>query len=177
MRVISTSAAAASVLVVAITGAGVATAEEPAFAEFQARATVDTVVEPGTVTFGDDAIEFRGVVDTGTVIESSDPRFSGTFTWSGNRDQYSDPGGFVLWHGTMRVENDEGAWQEEPNTWLLKSGRQLFWPVTSVLRGEGAYDGWSVVAHVVEDGQFVFDGVIFEGDPPPDPVADEPPGD
>ncbi len=174
MRAIRPFAAAVSVLMLAVVGTGVTTAEEPTVTEFQARATVDTVVEPGTFVFGDDLVEYRGVIETGVVIESSDPRFSGTYTWAANRDQHSDPGGFNLWNGTMRVENDEGAWQEEPNTWYRASGRQRPWPVTSVLRGEGAYDGWSVVAHVVEEGQTVFDGVIFEGEPPPAPEVPVP---
>ena len=141
-------------------------------ADLLARLTIDGgIITPGTLEFGEDVIRYRGLVEGGTVVETSDPRFSGTWTWTGNRDQYSEPVGFWLWNGSFRVENEDGAWQERPTVWLDGRGERVaIQPVTSVFTGEGAYEGWSIVAEINSIIAFEFDGVIFEGEPPLPPA-------
>lgn len=103
-------------------------------------------------------------------IESSDPRFAGTYTLTATWDAYP---GVSLVVGTNRIETADGAWQQQADywhTWDPQPGdtAQL------VLVGEGAYEG--LIAIVDEtwrpDGTDIairIEGFIVDGDLPPDP--------
>ena len=146
------------------------TEDEPASAAITAGAPGGDIVEPGTIEFGEGVIQYRDVIQTGTIEDPSDPRFSGTWTWTSNRDQHSGTTSFDITSGFFRVENELGAWQGLPTVWLDYGGG-FTRPATVVFTGEGAYEGWTIVAEFNTLGGWGFDGVIYEGDVPPSPEA------
>jgi hypothetical protein len=123
--------------------------------------------------------ESRGWVQRMPVDEMSDPRLEGMWATYTNADEYfwvlmhADPGP-ALGTVTVRMENEEGAWQGSgvdpyvPGVPLAKWG-------TLVLSGEGAYEGLTAVManrYLDEPCGWEVRGFIFEGEPPPAP---EPP--
>ena len=97
-------------LLVILGGSGTVaqTNDAPLPAAFTATLAAAAVVEPGTMAFGETAIEYRGLVEEYRLLECSDPRFSGSWAWVGNRDQHTDPNAWI-WQGVFRVETEEGA--------------------------------------------------------------------
>jgi hypothetical protein len=105
-------------------------------------------------------------------ITMTDPRLTGTLSFSMNLDYFGVPEpdpGLVSW-GTWRLTADDGTWEGDYTGW----GEQ--WPGTEVktgwLKGSGAYEGLSASFHVVANGHWLLDGeveaMIFPGNPPPD---------
>ena len=140
----------------------------PGAGEFTARVEHIGMISPGTPTQAAGAFRLRGVVERYEFVESSDPRFSGTIEWSGNGDMRQGVTGFDVWQGAFRVENDDGTWEGVPTTWFRPPGADGTVGVTSVLVGTGAYEGWSVVLSITDNGT-EFAGMIFEGELPPSP--------
>jgi hypothetical protein len=104
-------------------------------------------------------------------IVTTDPRFSGT--WVANEpDIY--PVGHSYDHvsaGFVHLQNDAGAWKGWTSGWSWMSEaptQEQMWLV-----GEGAYEGLSAVVASrceqlpCEEEDWVFEGLIFEGDAPP----------
>jgi hypothetical protein len=124
--------------------------------------------------------EFSGPGYNGTLgrvvsgdVTADDPRMAGTMTQveNGNWSPSQDPGegevGFA--NGTMRIDNDEGAWV---GTWTSYFGAPPVGEEWYVLEGEGAYEGLTTVFRFHdEDG--TFEGVILAAELParPEPVA------
>ena len=179
---LSLSGTAILALLVGLCGAVMAEGESqttPGAVALTADTDYGALIKPATLEYGDDAIFHDGVVSSGKINEPSDSRFSGTWTSTRNGLQYPDPGGFMVWHQTYRIENEDGAWQGTPTIWLTSRGSRDPQPVTSVFTGEGAYEGWMVVAEIRREATgYVFDGVMYEGriPPPPDPTVDLPTG-
>jgi hypothetical protein len=100
--------------------------------------------------------------------EASDPRLSGTSTYTGSWLEY--PSAELGVDATTRVvENDEGRWV---GTSTALTGPDIS-TGTVILRGEGAYEG--LTAYVLMDWhplltpQATFTAAIFPGEMPPFP--------
>ena len=71
----------------------------------------------------------------------SDPRLDGTVTWAWDEDEYRGASAAAarVGSGTLRIENDEGAWEGSfHSAHLTKTGWAT---VVLPLAGEGAYVG------------------------------------
>ncbi len=93
----------------------------------------------------------------------SDPRVGGTYRYTQNAH---DHGGMGPNWGTMRVENDDGAWEGPVSGYWYGSNTYM----SGCLKGEDAYEGLSYCLRGSTDGgpNFIeFDGLIYQGDPPP----------
>lgn len=102
--------------------------------------------------------------------DASDPRLSGVFTVTANRDLYERLQMQVA-AGTAVVETRDGRWV---GTASHLGGAALGETTTMILRGEGAHEG--LTAYVVMDTEAPsFRAAIFPGDMPafPDPVLTE----
>jgi hypothetical protein len=113
-------------------------------------------------------VERRGTVWAPT-ITASDPRLEGRVTQRNDQDQYPGPDGpesFVLGTSTMRIENDEGAWQGS-NVYFLVA--EEGGAISVVLVGEGAYEGLYAVLDLTDWS--AIRGVVFPAPPPPAPAA------
>jgi hypothetical protein len=133
-----------------------------------------------TKAIGDLTItQTRGFVwqPTATV---SDPRLEGTWFISWNDDEYSFPQAETfnrIGSGTWRIENDEGAWQGSYITAGLRDGGMT--TATTILAGEGGYEGLSVLLETASDwNECNWDvrGLIIEGTVPATPDAHIRPG-
>ncbi len=110
-----------------------------------------------------------------TVRSMTDPRFDGEVTIFDNLDEYS--GGNVVFNDAWRVENADGAWQSEPGYSVdFADGSNS--GLTAVFHGEDGYAGLVAVVDMelvrTEGGDsqnWDLNGVIFDGDLPPEPEA------
>lgn len=134
--------------------------------EVRGTSTLVEEQEPGTVTLEDGVFRSRGAVLI-TAEDASDPRVIGRGTITLNVDAYADEGGALgarqIRFGTMRLENEDGAW-EGRFAGRLSNGRfiQTYWLV-----GEGAYNGLTYVVTAGGDGPvWASEGLIYPGDPP-----------
>ncbi len=121
----------------------------------------------------------------------SDPRLAGTYTVYTASDEYVYPGVDIeepLWLevDVTRIETDEGAWQGTGGDVNVPGAAEWYSTRgTTVLTGEGAYEGLTAVweEKLVEDECYCFvsmtglepcrwdvRGVIFEGEMPPLPA-------
>lgn len=116
----------------------------------------------------------NGAWEWDVIEQASDPRLAGTVMIAWNHDEYAaslgDMNGPTVSHSTLRIENDQGAWQSLP-TLYLDGGESssLSWPVTLI--GEGDFEGSYVVADLATldaDG-WALDGLILTGEPLPAP--------
>ncbi|MGD8486956.1 MAG: hypothetical protein PVH07_09995 [Chloroflexota bacterium] len=118
----------------------------------------------------------EGVLDSGVRFtdqwEASDPRLSGTSTYTGNWAHYGvGQAGFSVLANTRVVENDKGRWVGTSTGFVGRDNNTD----AVILRGEDAYEG--LTAYVVIDLKvepFEFVAGIFPGEMPPFP---EPPAD
>lgn len=97
--------------------------------------------------------------------EMSDPRVSGTATMTSlNVERDETTGNAIIW-GTIRVENDGGAW-EGPHSGVNRDGTFV---ATGWLTGEDDYAGLTYYLHSAgtDTGLRVEEGMIYEGSPPP----------
>ena len=100
----------------------------------------------------------------------SDPRLEGTYFLSFEWDEYLPPGvtnAMRVGAGTWRIENEEGAWHGSLTSVYLSDSPDT--AASTVLTGEGAYDGLSVLWEEQADWEactWDVRGLIVEGDPP-----------
>ena len=106
---------------------------------------------------------------------ATDPRFQGNVTVFDNADWYSGDNG--VYHDAWRVENADGAWQSEP-VYSVDFADGSNSGLTAVFHGEDGYAGLVAVVDMelvrMEQGDsqyFELNGVIFDGDLPPEPEA------
>ena len=126
------------------------------------------IPEMGVETVEDGVAGFRGRIGRGEPV-MDDPRVSGTMEYVHNSD---DHGGMGPTWGTLRLENDNGAWEGVVSGyWYAPETRTAGWLV-----GEGAYEGLSYYHEsVLEHGYLTIgmSGIIYSGDPPEDPPTFE----
>jgi hypothetical protein len=127
-----------------------------------------------TETDGDPGMS-RGGAWLQSPTNATDARFGGSVTVFSNDDWYS--GGNAVYHDAWRVENADGAWQSEP-VYNVDFADGSSSGLTAVFHGEGGYEGLVAVVDMemvrMEQGDsqyFELNGVIFDGDLPPEPEA------
>ena len=152
---------------------GAVAAQDDPMAPALVTGTVTPVGEAslGSPSFGDDVIVFEGVSATNR-WEASDPRLSGTSTYTGDWQEYLSAG-FVVKAGTRVIENDDGRWV---GTATALQGERVNTD-TVVLHGEGAYEGLTAYVLMWDPPlapQATFDAAIFSGEMPefPEPPAE-----
>lgn len=114
-----------------------------------------------------------------TPATMSDPRLEGTYHFSYDDDQYRTKGVTTVpsvGTGTWRIENEEGAWQGSHPSIGFSDG--TYSRATTILRGEGAYEGLTVIweeQHDYAACTWAVRGIIIEGDVPtaPEPLSGE----
>jgi len=80
--------------------------------------------------------------------EMSDPRLEGRISLNGDRSGLDD--GAELWNTVIRIENEEGAWEEVPGL-LVRFDEASASVRTGLFIGEGAYDGLVAVTELAWD--------------------------
>ena len=109
----------------------------------------------------------------------SEPRLEGTYYYAYDGDEYRTEGLMSapsVGSGTWRIENDEGAWQgSHPNIGFADG---TYSKATTILIGEGAYEGLTAIWEEQHDGAacaWDVRGLIIEGDAPaaPEPFRAE----
>ena len=128
----------------------------------------------GQIAFGDCPTQTSEVVDGVTrttdecipqMLQMSDARLDGAVTVSSRIHKYPD--GLELIAYALRIENDGGAWQQQP-VLAFMSPDGTFSTVTISLVGEGGYEGLTAVAEaLVANDMWTLDGFIIEGEVPP----------
>ncbi len=125
-----------------------------------------------TTSYGD-PVSTRGSLSHHRVLEMSDPRLDGEVTVSYNQDWYEDLG-VVVYNSSFRIDNDQGAWVERPGL-VMRFPDDAPSAKTTVLVGEGAYDGLIAIAEIDwqswNTGIFDIRGVIVAGTAPPAPAT------
>jgi hypothetical protein len=109
----------------------------------------------------------------------SEPRLEGTYYYASDGDEYRTEGVTgvpSVGSGTWRIENDEGAWQGSHTNVGFSDG--TFSKATTILNGEGAYEGLTVIWEEQPDGPtctWDVRGLIIEGEVPaaPEPFIAE----
>jgi hypothetical protein len=133
----------------------------------QRRAATDDSLQE-SLGEGDGVVNATGAVFRSVVTETSDPRFDGEVTYIENTDTY---GGFTVQKAAWRIETDDGAWWSEP-TLAIDYFDNAPPSTTTVLRGEGGYEGLTAIATIEGQGAGMeVRGVVLDGDLPPDPDA------
>ena len=100
--------------------------------------------KPYSLEFLDDYVAYRDQVERWTITEASDPRFSGDVMLVSSVRNYQEPSDVWLARRTARIESTDGAWQGRPTNEYWFRYRGL--PFTMVFTGEGAYEGWTILA-------------------------------
>jgi hypothetical protein len=154
---------------------------EPAY--FTATLGVPRDLAPARMSASDaeHVIRGRGTLPAEQPVEATDPRISGFMTIRNNVDVYQYSGGVVGVNvNSVRIDNDDGAWSGSGTGFFASSAEGDPSVAITVLLGEDAYDGMSVVLDngtTEEDGRFVehFRGIIVDGPiaPMPEPVPAE----
>ncbi len=129
--------------------------------------------EAGTTTDANGVRQLRGFTRH-CRYDSADPRLSGWSDIVHNVDCYSpDSSKCVMW-GTERIPGPDGDWVGTYRGGSIGSVRNDF----EVLEGTGAYDGWTFVRYLdmaaLGGEEWVIDGLIYEGPPPPVPPLPSP---
>jgi hypothetical protein len=121
-------------------------------------------------------LTLRGMETSGAAI-FDDPRLTGTCRETGNTDEFPQPGTdkrVEIWWGTMRIENEGGAWDGATvstyeSAQPTETGLKLI-----QLTGEGAYEGLSALLWETSNAAPAdvpraapFAGAIFPGPLPP----------
>ncbi len=100
----------------------------------------------------------------------SDPRLEGDYYISYDSDDYESPTVTSVGTGTWRIENGEGAWQGSFTNIKYPDSTTI---VSTVLVGEGAYEGltvvWESTNHRPLECAWAVRGLILEGDVPAAP--------
>jgi hypothetical protein len=76
-----------------------------------------------------------------------------------------------VWHGSVRVENAGGAWQEQPHLTLEFADGSASAHTTAFI-GEGGYEGLTALTEFdyTTAGHFALRGIIVEAPAPEPPV-------
>lgn len=121
---------------------------------------------------------FNGTTMGGSsIMESSDPRLSGTWTEFFNCRQNLDPF-LMVCTGNVTVENEGGTWfGRVEGAGAFEPGFLADW---TVLEGQGDYAGLTAIRHIDEEKMEAMPdvdamGVIFDFGVPPQPEAVAPP--
>jgi hypothetical protein len=125
--------------------------------------------EAGTTTYVNDVRQLRG---WGRHCRyDADPRFSGWSDIVHNADCYGDR--CVMW-GTERIPGPDGDWVGTYQGGSLGEVRGQM----AVLQGTGAYEGWTFMRYMdmaaLGGEEWVIDGLIYHGPPPPVPPLPSP---
>jgi hypothetical protein len=114
--------------------------------------------------------------------DAADPRFSG---WSDivlNVDCYSsfsEKSKCVRW-GTERIPGPDGDWVGTYRGGQFSGSATGVRANFEVLEGTGAYEGWAIVWYMdmaaLGGEEWVIDGIIYQGPPPPVPPLPSPAG-
>ena len=80
--------------------------------------------------------------------EMSDPRLEGQISLAGDRSGLGE--GAELWNTVIRIENEEGAWEEVPGL-LVRFDEATASVRTGLFIGEGAYEGLVAVTELAWD--------------------------
>ncbi len=125
---------------------------------------------------GDGFPVLRGQMEVDIPVEASDPRASGLWTFALNADFVEAAGGTVgMDTRSNRLVNDDGAWRGTGTAISAFVEDGDFAAGLTVLTGEGAYAGLSLIfSQTYEDGGESYWGIILPSDkvPPfPDPTA------
>ena len=95
--------------------------------------------------------------------EMDDPRVSGTYRLTQSGQNHGGMG--PMW-GTMRVENEEGAWEGPVSGYWTDTDTHF----AGCLTGESAYEGLAYCLQAAADVVLMnvaFDGLVYQGDSPP----------
>ena len=127
---------------------------------------------------GDGFPELRGQLEVGIPVEASDPRVSGLWTIRVNADVVGVADGTVDMAVTSHhLQNDEGGWRGTGTAISAYGSEGDPTAGLTVLTGEGAYEGLSLVlSQTYKDGDESYWGIILPSakvPPTPDPI--EPP--
>ena len=101
----------------------------------------------------------------------SDPRFDGQISLAGDRSGLGE--GAELWNTVIRIENEEGAWEEVPG--LVRFDEASASVRTGLFIGEGAYEGLVAVTELAWDlseprSAFDVRGVVVDEEDLPETV-------
>lgn len=104
------------------------------------------------------------------VVDPGDPRLDGDLTLHASSLQ---KGAIEIWHGAFRIENEDGAWQQQPMVQSVKlegESEPMTW--TAVFDGEGDYAGLTAVIGITRaGGGWDVEGLIVDGPLPPAPAS------
>jgi hypothetical protein len=109
-------------------------------------------------------------------VTADDPRMAGTMTETNNvhiaPSRKPGEADVYVTNGTVRIENEEGAWVGTFTAWSSGSWFQGFGEEWHVMEGQGAYEGLTAVFRYESTGS-TFEGVILPSELPvlPDPIA------
>jgi hypothetical protein len=129
--------------------------------------------DEGTTSYANGVRQLRGWTRH-CRYDAYDPRFSGWSDIVHNVDCYSeDRSQCVMW-GTERIPGPDGDWVGTYQGGSMSSGSGTgFRGNFEVLEGTGAYEGWTFVRYMdmaaLGGEEWVIDGLIYEGPPPPVP--------
>lgn len=143
--------------------------------EFTATWATGGQLEPGEIVVEDSVVHGTGRVNRPVVVsEATDPRLRGTLSAATNSINYNALGGPAIWHQAVRIENEDGAWQQVPALSITFPDGEEPATTVGVLVGERAYEGLIAVyqERVTEGlGTATLDlrGYIIEGELPPPP--------
>jgi RNA polymerase sigma factor (sigma-70 family) len=135
----------------------------------------------GTAEVVDGVLENRGYAERAFDNDSpSDPRLRGNLSLAFNTNRYGASGGISVDSIAIRIENEEGAWQQMPMVSPVFPGEDSKNEV-GVFVGEGAYEGLIAVVRIATrditstNGGWELHGYIFDGElpPAPEPVLSE----
>lgn len=104
--------------------------------------------------------------------EMSDPRLEGRISLAGDRSGLGE--GAELWNTVIRIENEEGAWEEMPGL-LVRFDEASASVRTGLFIGEGAYEGLVAVTELAWDlsgprSAFDVRGVVLDEEDLPETV-------
>jgi hypothetical protein len=111
------------------------------------------------------------------LYDAADPRFSGWSDIALDADIYAEDGSKVVRWGTERIPGPDGDWVGAYTGASIGHGsgwRGNF----GVLAGTGAYEGWTYIQYLdmaaLGGEEWVVDGLIYQGPPPPVPPLPSP---
>jgi hypothetical protein len=133
--------------------------------------------ESGTTTDANGVRQLRGFTRH-CRYDGVDPRFAGWSDIVHNVDCYSEDASRCVMWGTERIPGPDGEWvgtYRGGSMWVDAVG---FRGDLEVLEGTGAYEGWTFVRYMdmaaLGGAEWVIDGLIYEGPPPPVPPLPSP---
>jgi hypothetical protein len=129
--------------------------------------------DEGTTTFANGVRQLRGFTRH-CRYDGADPRFSGWSDIVHNVDCYSDDRSKCVMWGTERIPGPDGDWVGTYQGGSMGPVRGNL----EVLEGTGAYEGWTFVRYMdmaaLGGEEWVIDGLLYEGPPPPAPPLPSP---